>query len=487
MPLTPDTCWSALATRDARFDGWFYVGVVTTGIYCRPSCPARPHPENVRFYATAAAAQAAGLRACKRCRPDAVPGSPEWDRRADAVGRAMRLVADGVVDRDGVAGLAAALGYSERHLGRLLIEEVGVGPLALARARRAHAARILLETTDVRVTDVVWAAGFGSVRQFNDTIREVFAMAPRELRARSRRGARPAPGEGIALRLPARAPLDAGGLLDFFAARAIAGIDEVDGEVYRRSLSLPNGPGVVELTLDGSPTVGARFRLHDLRDLGTAAQRCRALLDLDADPVAVGDALGADPVIGPLVRARPGLRVPGTVDGFELAARAVLGQQVSVRGAATLAARLVHAHGEPLPAPVGGVTHVFPTAAALAALDPETVAMPRTRGRALAGLARAVAEGELVLGPGADAEAARATLGSLPGIGPWTVEYVALRALRDPDAFVSTDLGVRHALAALGATAAAADAWHPYRAYANQHLWTWYADGAADIPKEIAA
>ncbi len=191
MPLTPDTCWSALATRDARFDGWFYVGVVTTGIYCRPSCPARPHPENVRFYATAAAAQAAGLRACKRCRPDAVPGSPEWDRRADAVGRAMRLVADGVVDRDGVAGLAAALGYSERHLGRLLIEEVGVGPLALARARRAHAARILLETTDVRVTDVVWAAGFGSVRQFNDTIREVFAMAPRELRARSRRGARP--------------------------------------------------------------------------------------------------------------------------------------------------------------------------------------------------------------------------------------------------------------------------------------------------------
>ena len=294
-------------------------------------------------------------------------------------------------------------------------------------------------------------------------------------------------GDGIALRLPARAPLDADGLLDFFAARAIAGIDEVDGDVYRRSLPLPHGPGVVELTLDGSPVVGARFRLHDLRDLGTAAQRCRALLDLDADPVAVGDALGADRVIGPLVQARPGLRVPGTVDGFELALRAVLGQQVSLKGAATLAARLVRTHGEPLPAAVGGVTHVFPTAAALAELDPETVAMPRARGRAVAALARAVAGGELVLGPGADADDARETLLALPGIGPWTVEYVALRALRDPDAFVFGDLGLRAALAKLGADESAAEAWHPYRAYAAQHLWTWHAAGATAIKEMIAA
>ena len=487
MSLSPDTCWSALATRDARFDGWFYVGVVTTGIYCRPSCPARPHPENVRFYATAAAAQAAGLRACKRCRPDAVPGSPEWDRRADAVGRAMRLVADGVVDRDGVSGLAAALGYSERHLGRLLIEEVGVGPLALARARRAHAARILLETTDVRVTDVVWAAGFGSVRQFNDTIREVFAMAPRELRARSRRGARPAPGEGIALRLPARAPLDADGLLDFFAARAIAGIDEVDGEVYRRSLSLPNGPGVVELTLDGSPTVGARFRLHDLRDLGTAAQRCRALLDLDADPVAVGDALGADPVIGPLVRARPGLRVPGTVDGFELAVRAVLGQQVSVRGAATLA----------------GAARARARRAAARARRRRHPRLPDRRG------ARRARPGDRGDAAHPRPRAGRPVTGRRRGRArarPRRRRRGGPRDAREPPGHRPVDGRVRRPARAARPRrlrlhrprrpprsgrarrdAAAADAWHPYRAYANQHLWTWYADGAADIPKEIAA
>jgi AraC family transcriptional regulator of adaptative response / DNA-3-methyladenine glycosylase II len=487
MPLSPDTCRRALDTRDPRFDGTFYVGVVTTGIYCRPSCPARPLRKNVRFYATAAAAQAAGLRACKRCRPDAVPGSPEWDRRADVVGRAMRLVADGVVDRDGVTGLAARLGYSERHLGRLLVEEVGVGPLALARARRAHAARLLLETTDVRVTDVVSAAGFSSVRQFNDTIREVFAMAPRELRARSRRGGRPPKGEGIALRLPVRAPLDADGLLSFLAARLVPGVEEVEGDVYRRSLALPHGAGVVELRLRDDGPVEARFRLDDLRDLGTAAQRCRALLDLDADPVAVAERLGRDRWIGPLVRRRPGLRVPGTVDGAELAVRAVLGQQVSLAGAATLAGRLVRAHGTPLATPVGGVTHVFPAAQALAALDPETVAMPRARGRALAGLAAALADGSVRLDPGADAEEARAALLALPGIGPWTVDYVTLRALRDPDAFVPGDLGLRHALAALGAPPEAAEAWRPYRAYAAQHLWTWHAAGSADIQEDLAA
>ncbi|MGZ4360127.1 MAG: AlkA N-terminal domain-containing protein [Gaiellaceae bacterium] len=472
-----DRFWDAVRARDPRFDGWFFVGVTSTGIYCRPSCPARtPRRENVRFFRSAAAAQAAGFRACKRCRPDAVPGSPEWDRRADVVGRAMRLIADGVVDREGVRGLARRLGYTERHLGRQLVAVVGAGPLALARAQRAQTARTLLETTELPVTTVAFAAGFGSLRQFNETVRRVFATTPSGLRSRARRGASPESG-AVVLRLPFRAPLDAHGLLDFLGRRAVPGIEEpVDG-AHRRSLRLPHGGGVVELR-PSEGYVQARFWLDDLRDLAAAVQRCRILLDLDSDPQAVTQALAADPLIGELVRARPGIRVAGHVDGRELALRAVLGQQVSLASAVTLAARLVASAGTPLARPLGGITHLFPTAEAVCSSDPDDLAMPPARRRALLGLAEALASGWLELDVGADRDQSRRRLLELPGIGEWTASYVAMRVLRDPDAFPAGDLGLRRVLARLGQDSRPAailrlsEAWRPYRAYAAQHLWS---------------
>lgn len=477
MLLDSDRLWQAVQAEDSRFDGWVFCGVTSTGIYCRPSCPARtPKRENVRFFATAAAAQADGFRACKRCRPDATPGSPEWDSRADLVGRAMRSIADGVVDREGVVGLAARLGYSERHVHRELVRVLGVGPLALARAQRAQTARILLETTSVPITGVAFAAGFQSVRQFNATIQEVFARSPREVRDRARRHGRADGWGAIVLRLPYRAPLDAEQLLAFLGARAVAGVEQAIDGAFRRSLRLPHGSGVVELRpLDGH--VQARYWLDDLRDLTAAMQRSKTLLDLDSDPHAVTEALAGDATLGPLVRAEPGRRVPGHVDGHELAVRAVLGQQVSIAGAATLAGRLVVAHGRPLERPLGGVTHVFPSAAELVGADPKQLAMPRGRRRTLLALVAALARGEIALDAAADRGQTRRRLLELPGIGPWTADYIAMRALRDPDAFLASDLGVRHALEALGqdgrpaAAARLAERWRPYRAYAVQYLW----------------
>jgi AraC family transcriptional regulator of adaptative response / DNA-3-methyladenine glycosylase II len=497
-----DRVWQAIEACDPRLDGWVFCGVKTTGIYCRPSCPARtPKRENVRLFASAAAAQAAGFRACKRCRPDATPGSPEWDLRADLVGRAMRLIADGLVDREGVGGLARRLGYSERHVHRQLVAVVGAGPLALARAQRAQTARILLETTTLAITDVTFAAGFQSVRQFNATIREVFALTPGELRARARRYGRAEDSGALSLRLPYRAPLDGEGLVAFLGLRAVAGVEEVHDGAYRRSLRLPHGAGVVELRpADGH--VHARYWLSDLRDLGAAMQRSRTLLDLDSDPLGVAEVLGAEPLLGPLVRAQPGRRVPGAVDGHELALRAVLGQQVSLRGAATLAGRLAAAHGEQLARPLGGVTHVFPSVQALAEVDPGKLAMPLARRRALLALVGALADGQLVIDAGADRVQARRSLLALPGIGPWTAEYIAMRALRDPDALLPGDLGVRHALERLGhgrepaAARTLAERWRPYRAYAVQHLWASLpparakrarGDGAADDVQRLAA
>jgi AraC family transcriptional regulator, regulatory protein of adaptative response / DNA-3-methyladenine glycosylase II len=304
-----DRLWRAIEACDPRFDGWVYCGVTSTGIYCRPSCPARtPKPENVRFFASAAAAQAAGFRACKRCRPDAAPGSPEWDLRSDLVGRAMRLIADGVVDREGVGALARRLGYTERHVHRQLAAVVGAGPLALARAQRAQTARILLETTPLPVTQVCFAAGFQSVRQFNATVQEVFASTPTALRARARRDGRPQDSGVISLRLPSRAPFDGAGVIAFLARRIVPGIEEVTEGAYRRSVRLPHGLGAVELSpRDGY--VQAHYRLDALRDLAAAMQRSRALLDLDADPVSVSETLGRDRVLRRLVRVAPGRRV----------------------------------------------------------------------------------------------------------------------------------------------------------------------------------
>jgi AraC family transcriptional regulator of adaptative response / DNA-3-methyladenine glycosylase II len=504
VAVDSETLWRAVETRDPRFDGWFFCAVTTTGIYCRPSCPARPKREHMRFFPSAAAAQSAGFRACKRCRPEATPGSPEWDRRADLVGRAMRLIADGVVDREGVPGLARRLGYTERQVHRELVAVVGAGPLAVARAQRAQTARLLLETTGLPITQVAFGSGFRSVRQFNDTVREVFATTPGALRERARRNGRDSEGGAIALQLPYRPPFDGDGLIAFFARRAVPHVEEVVDGTYRRSLRLPHGAGVVELApRDGH--VRARFWLDDVRDLGTAVQRTRVLLDLDSDPRTVSELLAGDPLLGRLVAASPGRRVPGHVDPHELAVRGVLGQQVSLGAAATLAARLTLAYGEPLAHargtvthprgtvthprgtvthprgtvthPRGTVTHLFPSAADLAAVNPDQLPMPAARGRALVGLASALADGDVALDAGADRDEARRRLQALPGIGVWTAEYVAMRALRDPDAFMPTDLGVRQALVALGqdpaprAAVALAERWRPYRAYAMQHLW----------------
>ncbi|MYX55811.1 helix-turn-helix domain-containing protein, partial [Streptomyces sp. SID8382] len=379
MHTDTDRCLRAAQAKDARFDGWFFIAVVTTGIYCRPSCPVvGPKPENMRFYPSAAAAQQAGFRACKRCRPDASPGSPQWNERADLVARAMRLIADGVVDRDGVPGLAARLGYSTRQVERQLLAELGAGPLALARAQRAQTARLLIETSELPMADIAFAAGFASVRAFNETVREIFALAPTELRQRARRGPRASVPGALTLRLPFRAPLCPDNLFGHLAATAVPGVEEWRDGAYRRTLRLPYGPGVV--TLRPRPDhIACQLSLADLRDLAGAISRCRRLLDLDADPAAVDDLLRTDLQLAPLVDKAPGRRVPRAVDADEFAVRAVLGQQVSTAAARTHAGRLVVAHGEPVEDPAGGLTHLFPSAQALAGLDPEKLAMPRTR------------------------------------------------------------------------------------------------------------
>ncbi|MFM9372224.1 AlkA N-terminal domain-containing protein [Streptomyces sp. Da 82-17] len=480
MHTDTESCVRAVRAKDARFDGVFFTAVLTTGIYCRPSCPVvPPKPRNMRFYPSAAACQQAGFRACKRCRPDTTPGSPQWNHRADLVARAMRLVADGVVDREGVTGLAARLGYSTRQVERQLQAELGAGPLALARAQRAQTARILIETTELPMADIAFAAGFASIRTFNDTVREVYALAPGELRTRAARAAgRTEPGTPgvLSLRLPFRAPLNPDNLFGHLAATAVPGVEEWRDGAYRRTLRLPHGPGVVALT-PGPEHIGCRLSLSDQRDLTVAISRCRRLLDLDADPVAVDEQLRTDELLAPLVDKAPGRRVPRTVDEPEFAVRAVLGQQVSTAAARTHAARLVLAHGEPVDDPEGGLTHLFPSPEALAALDPETLALPRSRRTTLTRLVRELADGTLKLGVDSDWDAARARLAELPGFGPWTVEVIAMRALGDPDAFLPTDLGIRRAAQGLGlphtpaAFTARAAAWRPWRAYAVQYLW----------------
>ena len=483
--LEPEACYRAVASRDRRFDGVFWTAVSSTGIYCRPSCPARtPARRNVTFHASAAAAQRAGYRACKRCLPDAVPGSPAWDLHADLAGRAVRLIGDGLVDREGVDGLAAALGYSARHVVRVLTAELGAGPLALARARRAQTARALLEGSDLAVTDIAFAAGFASLRQFNATMQEVYAAAPRDLRGRAGPAA---PAGALDLRVAVRAPYAAGAMLAFLAEHVVTGIETVAGTVYARSLALPHGPAVLAVDLgrvEGPVEAGVRqvpvtAWLTDLRDTGTLVERVRRLLDADADPVVLDDQLGTDPLLAPLVAATPGLRVPGAVDGPEVALRAVIGQQVSLAGARTVTGRLVERHGQELPAGlvgvVPGLTHLFPTSAALAEVDPATLPMPRARGRALTGLAGALASGAVRLDRGWARDDVRAALLALPGIGPWTADYVALRALGHPDVFLPTDVGVRRALVALGSAVDALPgleaAWRPWRSYALMHLW----------------
>ncbi|MFG2372621.1 DNA-3-methyladenine glycosylase 2 family protein [Streptomyces sp. NPDC048504] len=459
--MDEDTRYEAVRSRDARFDGEFFFGVATTGIYCRPSCPAvTPKRRNVRFFATAAAAQGSGFRACRRCRPDAVPGSAEWNARADVVGRAMRLIGDGVVDREGVAGLAVRLGYSARQVQRQLTAELGAGPVALARAQRAHTARVLVQTTDLPITEIAFAAGFASVRQFNDTIRAVYASTPSELRtARTPHAAKaPAkgtgPSAGIPLRLAHRGPYQSAAVFDLLAREAVPGIEEITGipgrRTYRRTLRLPYGTGIVAVderpgALRTAPPahpggwLDARLHLTDHRDLTTAVQRLRRLFDLDADPYAVDERLGADPRLAPLVAARPGLRSPGTADPEELAVRALAGRSE--------AERLVRRHGKTLDAPSGGLTHLFPEPSALVDAAP---------GEPLTALATALADGTVILDAGVDRDDAEEALLALPGMDAATVAVIRARALGDPDV---APPGIE-----------IPDAWRPWRSYAVQHL-----------------
>ncbi|ROQ40119.1 DNA-3-methyladenine glycosylase II [Frondihabitans sp. PhB188] len=481
----------AVRSRDARFDGFFYTAVLSTGIYCRPSCPARtPKDENMVFHPSAASAQAAGFRACKRCRPDAVPGSPEWNVRSDTVARAMRLIADGLIDRQGVPALASTLGYSVRQVERLLLDELGAGPLALAQAQRAQSARTLLESTDLPMSDIAFAAGFSSIRAFNDVVRATYASTPSELRASAGQEAS-APRSGVvSLRLSFRQPLDPSNLIGHLVATGVPGVEEFRDGAYRSTLRLPRGWGIVSIRRPVGTAFPMTLRLSDVRDLSAAVSRVRRLLDLDADPEAVMAALAADEHLRPLVELAPGRRVPRYLDPEAMALRAVLGQQVSTAAARTHAQRLVARFGEPIDDPDGGLTHLFPTAEALvSSTDLEgALGMPESRKRTFRGMATALASGAVRLDAGADWAEARASLAALPGIGPWTIETIAMRALGDPDAFVGSDLGVKKAAQELGlpstgpALEAASRAWSPWRAYVVQYLWALSPHAVNSIP-----
>jgi AraC family transcriptional regulator, regulatory protein of adaptative response / DNA-3-methyladenine glycosylase II len=469
--------YRAIQSRDRRFDGQFVTAVRSTGIYCRPSCPARtPNAANVTFYPTSAAAHEAGYRACKRCLPEAAPGSPAWDVRGDVAARAMRLIADGVVDREGVPGLARRLGYSSRHLTRLLAAELGAGPLALGRAQRAHTARMLLVGTDLPSADVAFAAGFSSVRQFTETIGQVFGMAPLQLRARRRVG-ETASGE-LDLALPVRGPLDADGLFGWMRAHAVPGVERGDAHAFARVVRLPAGPAWFEVRRDDEGRMRLRARLSALADLGTLIARVRRLFDLDADPAAVDEALSRHEELRPLVRAIPGVRVPGAVDAPEMLIRAMIGQQISVASARTAMGRLADALGERADGPAPGEQWtLFPSVEAIAARGADVLRGPGARIRAIVGAAERLADGSLSLGAGDDAVEQRAALLALPGVGPWTADYVRMRVLGDPDVLLPGDVAARTGAAAAGlpADAAALTAWArrtaPWRSYLMAHLW----------------
>jgi AraC family transcriptional regulator of adaptative response / DNA-3-methyladenine glycosylase II len=485
--------YRAVATRDARFDGAFVLAVRTTGIYCRPSCPARtPRQHNVRFFATAAAAHEAGYRACKRCLPDAVPGSPEWNLRTDVAARAMRLIADGVVEREGVTGLSARLGYTSRHLNRLLTAELGAGPLALARAHRAQTARELLVATDLPASDIAFAAGFGSIRQFNDTITEVYDRTPSELRATRRRlpladlsESQPAGGGAdtdtsvgvrVRLALPVRLPFDAAGVFNWLAARAVPGVEDASPSHYARTLLLPDGPATFAVRWDGA-RLQLTATLAAVADLTPLVARVRRLFDADADPVGIDEALVADDALRPSVAAVPGIRLPGAVDPHEMLLRALVGQQISVAAARSQLRRLAEACGTPLPSPASGLSRLFPTPAQVAEHGREVLVGPRTRTENILAIAGQLAEGTLDLGWADDPVAQHDRLVAVRGIGGWTAGYVAMRVLGHPDVLPTGDAALRKGAARLGLPDRPNDlaAWglrvSPWRSYASLHLW----------------
>ncbi|MHA7155378.1 DNA-3-methyladenine glycosylase 2 family protein [Arthrobacter sp. TMN-50] len=504
--------YRAIDSCDARFDGQFVTAVASTKIYCRPSCPARtPKPGNVTFYQTSAAAHQAGYRACKRCLPEAVPGTPAWNVRSDAAARAMRLISDGEVDRTGVTGLAARLGYSSRQLNRILHQELGAGPLALARASRAQTARSLLTATDLLFADIAFAAGFSSVRQFNDTVQEVFALTPSELRARATIPNRRSAGNGgreagttLSLLLPLRAPYDPG-IFDFLRLRAVEGVEHATTETYERLLQLPGGQAWFSARLatasNSVPALAVDVLVEKLPDLPVLLSRIRRLFDLDADPLAVDGVLGSDPLLASRVLFIPGIRVPGAIDPHEILLRALVGQQITVKAARTALHRLA-VLGSPstLARTETSAKHqvyrLFPTAAQVAAGGAGLLKGPARRIDSVLQVSAALADGSLQFGVQDSVADLERKLLPLPGIGPWTVNYVAMRVLGATDIQLTNDAAVRNGWVALAGpsvsadprrVAAAVERFSPWRSYATMHLWRLAATPTPSSPKAVSS
>ncbi|MDP3854351.1 AlkA N-terminal domain-containing protein [Phenylobacterium sp.] len=482
MDMDDDACYRAFQTRDARFDGRIFCGVKTTGIYCRPICPARtPKRENMTFHRSAAAAQDAGFRPCLRCRPETSPDLGSWRGTSNTVSRALVLIEAGAMDTGDVDALAGRLGVGERQLRRLFQQHVGASPVAVAQTRRVLLAKQLLHETRLPMAEVALAAGFGSVRRFNETFQQLFRRPPGALRRLG--GAEIAAGEGGAatIKLPYRAPYDWQAMLAFLTARAIPGVEVVANGRYARTLTVGDARGVVMVEPGEGAYLKVTLRFPKVQAWPAIIAKVRRVFDLAADPAIIEAHLSEDPDLAPLVAARPGLRAPGAWDGFELSVRAVLGQQITVHAARQLAGKISAAYGEPLldeAANKMGLTQFFPTPERLAMVDVETLAMPRARGRALVGLAAAAAADPDLFGTRRSLDEAVAALRALPGIGEWTAQYIAMRALREPDAFPSTDIGLMRALETPDGVRptpvellARAERWRPWRAYAASHLW----------------
>jgi AraC family transcriptional regulator, regulatory protein of adaptative response / DNA-3-methyladenine glycosylase II len=481
MELDHEACYRAISTRDARFDGRIFIAVRTTRIYCRPICPARtPKPENVTFFATASAAQEAGYRPCLRCRPESSPDLGAWRGTSNTVSRALTLIGEGALDGEAVDALAERLGIGERQLRRLFRQHLGASPIAVAQTRRVLFAKQLIVETTMPMAEVALAAGFNSIRRFNATFQILYQRSPRELRRSKLTNGEQTGAEGITLKLPYAPPYDWDAMIDFLGARAISGIEAVDDRRrYRRSIALDGAQGVISVEPDDrEPALRVSIRFPQVSALAGIVRRVRRIFDLSADPLAIRDDLGRDPLLAPLVAKRPGLRVPGNWDGFEVAVRAILGQQITVVAAVNLAAKLVAEHGEPLQTVCGdGLTHIFPTPDRIARAN--LLGMPAARAQALSSVAAAASANPNFFSPSQTLEDAIAKLRSIRGIGEWTAQYIAMRVLREPDAFPAADIGLLRALArseegrpSTAEVIARAEAWRPWRAYAAQHLWT---------------
>jgi AraC family transcriptional regulator, regulatory protein of adaptative response / DNA-3-methyladenine glycosylase II len=483
MELDHEACYRALSTRDARFDGRIFVAVRTTGVYCRPICPARtPKRENVTFYPTASAAQEAGYRPCLRCRPESSPDLAAWRGTSNTVSRALALIAEGALDGEAVDALAERLGIGERQLRRLFRQHLGASPIAVAQTRRVLFAKQLIVETTMPMTEVALASGFSSIRRFNATFHTLYRRPPRELRRSKLIGGELTGAEGITLKLPYAPPYDWDAMVAFLAARAIKGIEAIDAHHrYRRSIALDGAQGVISVEPDErEPALRVTIRFPRIHALANIVQRIRRIFDLSADPLAISDDLGRDAMLAPLVTRRPGLRVPGAWDGFEVAVRAMLGQQITVTAAVNLAAKLVASYGDPLRAICGdGLTHTFPTPGRIAQADLRSLGMPASRAQALSSVAAAACADPRLFSVTQTLADAIAKLRSLRGIGEWTAQYIAMRVLREPDAFPAADIGLLRALTPPGGSRpnadealARAEVWRPWRAYAAQHLWT---------------